>query len=110
MLRLKLFLAYISLFISILKKAFWDCIIFILRLAELAINNFSSLLAGWKNTKIFITYRWPQEFVYIAWKLRHALRVWAWFYWYEDFGIPIFSDFKEEWGYRFLGIEIIIQK
>ena len=107
MLRIKLFLAYITLFISILKRAFWDCIIFILWLAELAINNFSSLLAGWKNTKIFISYRWPQEFVYIAWKLRHAIRVWALYSWTD---VDILREAICEWGYRFLGIEVIIQK
>jgi len=110
MIRLKFFLVYISLFFSEVRFVFWNSILFILRLVELVqlkIENFKSLLVRWQNIKIYIAYRLPQEFIYIAWRLRHAIRVWAWYSWQ---GIDVWTEIVNEWGYRFLGIEVIIQK
>ena len=54
---------------------------------------------------IKINYRLPQEFIYSTWKLRRAIRIWIIYVWYENYG---YYWLDKEWGFRFLGIEIVI--
>ena len=51
-----------------------------------------------------IAYRLPQEFIWYRWNIFHAIRVWFIYAWYEDYNF-----LGKEWGFRFLGIEIVIQ-
>lgn len=55
-----------------------------------------------KNVEYRLSYRFPWEFIFIAWKLRHAIKVWAHHAWTDEM-----RDLWSDKGCRFLGIEFM---